>query len=305
MPCARHAPRCIPRGDRRDRARLPGAPAARGRAACGRAGRRAFRPARARPFGSGCTARRPTGRWSRAVRTTATRRGSRGRLGRRRSRAPAARRRTTTPRWSREAPARRAVARPIRSTSRARTRHRARDFAQALLGELDAPTRRVDRTLFQRWWRLSLVALVLLLVALGVRKLSLGPNLLGRQAVPAQLVLGGLLAATPAARRCCFTPITSSIPGSSSTWARPRRSTGSRSRTGRLLQRPRRPLVAETSTDRATWKELGRTRHGVLDLDAEVPAQDGPLPQAAGPRSHRRSISKTSRSADGRRPAGL
>ena len=55
---------------------------------------------------------------------------------------------------------------------------RAGDFAQALLGELDAPKRQVERTLFQRWWRVSLVALVLILVAIGVRKLSLGSNLL-------------------------------------------------------------------------------------------------------------------------------
>ena len=53
---------------------------------------------------------------------------------------------------------------------------RARDFVRALVGDLDAPRRQVDRVLFQRWWRIGLVALLVVVAALGVRKLALGAN---------------------------------------------------------------------------------------------------------------------------------
>jgi hypothetical protein len=54
---------------------------------------------------------------------------------------------------------------------------RAGKFAAALVAELDAPRRRVERVSFQRWSRLGLAAFALLLAAYGVRALVLGPNL--------------------------------------------------------------------------------------------------------------------------------
>jgi hypothetical protein len=54
---------------------------------------------------------------------------------------------------------------------------RAGNFAAALAAELDVPKRRVERVQFQRWSRLGLAAVALLLVAYGVRVLVLGPNL--------------------------------------------------------------------------------------------------------------------------------
>ena len=55
---------------------------------------------------------------------------------------------------------------------------RAGKFVAALAADLDVPKRRVQRVRFQRWSRLSLAALTLLLAAYGVRVLVLGPNLL-------------------------------------------------------------------------------------------------------------------------------
>ena len=54
---------------------------------------------------------------------------------------------------------------------------RAGKFVAALIAEVDAPKRRVERVSFQRWWRVSLAAFALLLAAYGVRALILGPNL--------------------------------------------------------------------------------------------------------------------------------
>ena len=54
---------------------------------------------------------------------------------------------------------------------------RAGTFAAALVAEMDVPRRRVERVQVQRWSRLGLAAVALLLVAYGVRALVLGPNL--------------------------------------------------------------------------------------------------------------------------------
>ena len=69
---------------------------------------------------------------------------------------------------------------------------RAGKFVAALVAELDAPKRRVERVSFQRWSRLGLAAFALLLAAYGVRALILGPNLAVGQTVSDQLGLGRL-----------------------------------------------------------------------------------------------------------------
>ena len=53
----------------------------------------------------------------------------------------------------------------------------ARGFVEALLWELDAPTRRVGDLRLQRWIRLGGVVIVLAALAFGIHRLSLGPNL--------------------------------------------------------------------------------------------------------------------------------
>jgi hypothetical protein len=58
---------------------------------------------------------------------------------------------------------------------------RARAFVQALLGELEGPRRRVERVLLQRWTRLMLIPVAVLALALGIRQLTLGPNLAAKK----------------------------------------------------------------------------------------------------------------------------
>src|SRR5204862_2471930 len=55
---------------------------------------------------------------------------------------------------------------------------RALAFVEALIGELDAPRRRVAIVLAHRWSRIALVVMVLLLIIWGLYRLALGPNLL-------------------------------------------------------------------------------------------------------------------------------
>ena len=54
---------------------------------------------------------------------------------------------------------------------------RARAFVEALVKDQEAPRARLDRALAQRWARFAGVLAVLLALGLGIRQLSLGPNL--------------------------------------------------------------------------------------------------------------------------------
>ena len=135
---------------------------------------------------------------------------------------------------------------------------RARDFAQALLDDLDAPRRRVEITLAKRWSRLVLVAGLLVLAVFGVRKLALGPNLLADK--PFRLSSSwsgcsqdagcqGLLFHTEAEQN----PWVEFDLGGRKSFHRLEVT----NRTDCCSERTV-PLVAEISDDRATWKEIGR-----------------------------------------------
>jgi hypothetical protein len=54
---------------------------------------------------------------------------------------------------------------------------RARAFAEALVWDLDAPRRGIERVLVQRWLRVALAAAALVALVIGGRVLMLGPNL--------------------------------------------------------------------------------------------------------------------------------
>lgn len=54
---------------------------------------------------------------------------------------------------------------------------RVRGFAEALVADLDAPRARADRFLGQRWTRVALIAVALVLLVMGAKTLVLGPNL--------------------------------------------------------------------------------------------------------------------------------
>jgi hypothetical protein len=134
----------------------------------------------------------------------------------------------------------------------------ARAFAEGLLGELDGPRRRLDRTLFQRWWRLSLLALVLVLAGLGVRKLALGGNLLAGKPMR---VSSSWVGCTQDAgcQSVLFHTEPESNPwvefdmGAPKTFKRLEVTNRSDCCSERAI-----PLIAEISTDRTSWKEIGR-----------------------------------------------
>jgi hypothetical protein len=54
----------------------------------------------------------------------------------------------------------------------------ARKFAEALVWELDAPARRIEHLLVNRWLRVGVVAVVVIAAAFGIRTVLLGPNLI-------------------------------------------------------------------------------------------------------------------------------
>jgi len=135
---------------------------------------------------------------------------------------------------------------------------RARDFAQALLDELDGPRRRVERTLAKRWSRVALVAALLILAVFGVRKIVLGPNLLEDK--PLRLSSSwsgcsgdagcqGLLFHTDAEQN----PWAEWDLGARKTFRRLEVNNRTDCCSDRTI-----PLVAEISDDRATWREIGR-----------------------------------------------
>jgi hypothetical protein len=135
---------------------------------------------------------------------------------------------------------------------------RARDFVQALLDEIDAPRRRVERTLAKRWSRLALCAGLLVLAVLGVRKLALGPNLLADRPFRLSSSWSGC-ADDPECPGLLFHTEAQQNP-----WVE--FDLGARKSFHRLEVTNRTdccsdrtvPLVVEISDDRATWQEIGR-----------------------------------------------
>jgi len=135
---------------------------------------------------------------------------------------------------------------------------RALAFVQALIGEMDAPRRRVAVVLGHRWLRIASVALVLLLIIWGFYRLALGSNLLaGRPFHTSSTFLGcssdpqcqGLLFHTEAE----LNPWVEFDLGAPKTFHRLEVTNRSDCCAERTI-----PLVAEASNDRVTWKELAR-----------------------------------------------
>jgi hypothetical protein len=135
---------------------------------------------------------------------------------------------------------------------------RARDFVQALFDELDGPRRRVERTLAKRWSRLALVAGLLVLAVVAVRKLALGPNLLADRPFLLSSSWSGC-ANDPECPGLLFHTDAEDNPwvefdlGAPKTFHRLEVT----NRTDCCMDRTV-PLVAEISDDRASWQEIGR-----------------------------------------------
>jgi hypothetical protein len=148
---------------------------------------------------------------------------------------------------------------------------RARAFAEALLADLDAPRRQVDRLLVQRWWRISLVTLVLLIAAVGVRKLVLGPNLAANRPFRVSSSWSGC-ASDPGCQALLFHAEPEMNPwiefdlGAPKKFKRIEVTNRSDCCGERAI-----PLVAEMSNDRATWKEIARQETEFTNWTATFP----------------------------------
>jgi hypothetical protein len=135
---------------------------------------------------------------------------------------------------------------------------RARDFVQALVDEIDAPHRRVQRTLAKRWSRLALVAGLLVVAMLGVRKLALGPNLLAGKPFRVSSSWSGC-ADDPECPGLLFHTNAEQDPwiefdlGASKSFHKLEVTNRTDCCSDRTV-----PLVAEISNDGATWQEIGR-----------------------------------------------
>jgi hypothetical protein len=132
------------------------------------------------------------------------------------------------------------------------------DFVQALLDQIDAPRRRVQRTLAKRWSRLALCAGLLVLAVLGVRRLVLEPNLLADRPFRLSSSWSGC-SQDPECPGLLFHTDAEQDP-----WVEfdlgARKSFHKLEVTNRTDCCSERtvPLVAEISDDRATWTEIGR-----------------------------------------------
>jgi len=135
---------------------------------------------------------------------------------------------------------------------------RARDFVQALVDEIDAPRRRVERTLAKRWSRLALSAGLLVLAVLGVRRLAIGPNLLADRPFRLSSSWSGC-ANDPECPGLLFHTDAEDNPWVEFDLGAPR-SFHRLEVTNRADCCSERtvPLVAEISDDRASWTEIGR-----------------------------------------------
>jgi hypothetical protein len=135
---------------------------------------------------------------------------------------------------------------------------RARDFTQTLLADLDGPKRRVDRVLFQRWWRVTLVLLLLAIAVMGARKLTLGPNMLADKPMRVSSSWSGC-AQDAGCQSVMFhtehelNPWVEFDLGERKTFRRLEVTNRADCCSERAI-----PLVAEISDDRASWTTIGR-----------------------------------------------
>ncbi|HMF42489.1 MAG TPA: discoidin domain-containing protein [Polyangia bacterium] len=153
---------------------------------------------------------------------------------------------------------------------------RARAAAEPLIRELDAPRLRIERLLIQRWSRLALLGAAALLLVIGGRILTLGPDLAAGRPFRLSSRWSGFDACV--ARNGCnglaYYTETEDNPWVEIDLGAPRRV-----RRIDVLNRDNgaadqaTPLVAELSTDRAAWTEVARSDRNFGSWKASFPAR--------------------------------
>jgi hypothetical protein len=135
---------------------------------------------------------------------------------------------------------------------------RARGFTEALLWQLDAPHRQLERVLAQRWSRVALAGVVVIAAVMGLRALLAGPNLAAGKPFRTSSSWAGC-AGDPTCAGLLFhtnpelNPWVEFDLGSVQTVHR----VDIANRTDCCSERAV-PLVVEVSTDRVKWKQVGR-----------------------------------------------
>jgi hypothetical protein len=153
---------------------------------------------------------------------------------------------------------------------------RARTFAERLLWDLDAPRRRVEGILVQRWLRTALVAATLVLLVIGARVLLLGPNLVEGKPFRLSSNFGGWAAcvANNGCHGLMFHTETENNP-----WAEFDLSAPTKVSRVEVINRGdccadrAVPIVAEVSNDRLTWTQVARRDAPFGSWKASFPAK--------------------------------
>lgn len=138
---------------------------------------------------------------------------------------------------------------------------RAREFAEALVWDLDAPRRRIERVLLQRWLRIALLGAVLVLLVIGGRVLMLGPNLAAGKPFRLSSSFSGWAAcvANNGCNGLMFHTETEPNPWIQLDLGAPKKvSRVEVINRGDCCADRATPLVVEVSTDRATWTPVAR-----------------------------------------------
>jgi hypothetical protein len=148
---------------------------------------------------------------------------------------------------------------------------RVRAFADALYDGLAAPRRRVAWLRAQRWLILAGVAAAVLLVALGVRRLVLGPNM----ARSAEMKLSSTFAGCsddPSCSRLLFHTYVQDNPWVEFDLGKPKpiQLVDIRNRPD-CCQDRQIPLIIEVSTDGSHWKEVARNDKAFAHWTAKLP----------------------------------
>ena len=153
---------------------------------------------------------------------------------------------------------------------------RAREFAEALVWNLDAPRRRIERVLLQRWLRVALLGAVLFLLVIGGRVLMLGPNLAAGKPFRLSSSFSGWAAcvANNGCNGLMFHTETEPNP-----WVEIDLGAPTKVRRVEVINRGdccadrATPLVVEVSTDRAAWTPVARRNEPFGSWTATFPAR--------------------------------
>jgi hypothetical protein len=139
---------------------------------------------------------------------------------------------------------------------------RARAFAEALVWDLDAPRRHVERVFVQRWLRATLAAAILVLLVFGVRALTLGADLAKGKPFRLSSQLSSWASCVANNNSCFGLMFHTEI--ENNPWVEIDLGAPKQIHRIEVINRSdccedrATPLVAEVSTDRASWTPVGR-----------------------------------------------